>query len=220
MTPPHNLIITSDAPDPHPALHALADDLWLSQWSVPGVKAKTNLAEHFSEEWHKTSGDRIVSGMKQRLYQLCQVIPPSPVPGRLRVANETHRDLLSSWTVEFQLEAVNNILPPDEALQSTDRRIAQGFLYIWEDGSPVSMAAKTRPNKNGVAIGLVYTPPEHRRKGFASALVAALSQSLLDSGFDYCTLYTDLSFPTSNHIYQAIGFNPICDFAEYKFASF
>lgn len=67
------------------------------------------------------------------------------------------------------------------------------------------------------AVNLVYTPPELRRRGYASACVAALSQLLLDAGWKFCCLFTDMSNPTSNHIYQQIGYTPVCDFNEYIF---
>jgi predicted GNAT family acetyltransferase len=63
----------------------------------------------------------------------------------------------------------------------------------------------------------VYTPPEWRGKGYASACVAALSQLCLDSGYQFCMLYTDLANPTSNSIYQKIGYQPIGESREYRF---
>jgi uncharacterized protein len=95
------------------------------------------------------------------------------------------------------------------------KRIAEGSLYVWDDGGLAAMAGKSRPTRFGCAVGLVYTPPERRKQGYASALVAALSQALLDEGFQYCSLFTDLANPTSNHIYQIIGYQPVADFDHY-----
>jgi uncharacterized protein len=64
---------------------------------------------------------------------------------------------------------------------------------------------------------MVYTPPEHRRKGYASACVATLSQTLLNQGYKYCFLFTDLANPTSNHIYEAIGYQSVGDLSDYSF---
>jgi predicted GNAT family acetyltransferase len=61
----------------------------------------------------------------------------------------------------------------------------------------------------GTRIGYVYTPPEARRRGYASALVAEVSQTMLERGCDFCVLYTDMSNPTSNGIYQTIGYRLI-----------
>jgi hypothetical protein len=79
-----------------------------------------------------------------------------------------------------------------------------------------SVATVGGPTSHGTRISLVYTPPEFRGKGYASALVAALSQAMLDSGKGFCYLFTDQSNPVSNRIYQRIGYVPVCDFAEYR----
>ena len=79
------------------------------------------------------------------------------------------------------------------------------------------MACKTRPTKRGISVGMVYTPPELRRRGFATACVGELSRLLLREGWAYCTLYADLANPVSNSIYQKIGYRPIGDFEEYGF---
>lgn len=60
-------------------------------------------------------------------------------------------------------------------------------------------------------------PPEQRGLGYARACVAGLSQQLLDRGFKYCFLFTDLRNPTSNHIYQQIGYRQVSDVNTYYF---
>ena len=81
----------------------------------------------------------------------------------------------------------------------------------------MSMAARARPMTHGVVVNAVYTPPEMRGRGYASACVGHLSQHLLDSGYQFCCLFTDLSNPTSNNIYQRLGYHPVCDYDEYVF---
>ena len=80
------------------------------------------------------------------------------------------------------------------------------------------MAAFSARTRNTVRVGYVYTPAEHRRRGYASALVARVSRHILDSGFRQCVLYTDLANPTSNRIYRAIGYRPIQDVMDVNFA--
>ena len=79
------------------------------------------------------------------------------------------------------------------------------------------MAMKTRPTRRGISVSFVYTPPEFRRRGYATACVAELSRLLLESGRQFCSLFTDLANPTSNHIYQQIGYRPVADFDQYSF---
>jgi hypothetical protein len=91
-------------------------------------------------------------------------------------------------------------------------------MYVWVNGGkPVSMVCHTGPTPHGIRVSFVYTPPEQRRKGYASACTAALSRRLLDAGYQFCFLFTDLGNPTSNHIYQDIGYRPVCDVDEYRF---
>jgi hypothetical protein len=97
------------------------------------------------------------------------------------------------------------------------QKITDRQLYLWDDVGPVSMCAASRPTAHGIAVSLVYTPPELRRRGYARSAVAALSQDLLDEGWQLCTLFADLANPTSNHIYQEIGYTPVCDYDEYTF---
>jgi predicted GNAT family acetyltransferase len=84
---------------------------------------------------------------------------------------------------------------------------------------PVSFLGVTAPLGGVVRIGPVYTPPEHRARGYASALVAAVSQAALDDGVMICSLYTDLANPTANRIYAAVGYRPVGDFTIYAFAA-
>ena len=73
------------------------------------------------------------------------------------------------------------------------------------------------PTPNGIRIGPVYTPPELRGRGYASALTAQVSQLQLDRGKRFCFLYTDLANPTSNAIYRRIGYERVCDSRELAF---
>jgi predicted GNAT family acetyltransferase len=130
--------------------------------------------------------------------------------------------LILEWIKAFNRDALDEEIEDERAERTFNRHVASTDatgIYVWEEaGEVVSIAAGTRPTPNGISIGLVYTPPEKRRKGYASACVAALSQRLLDSGYTFCSLYTDLANPTSNHIYQEIGYRPLCDADDYVFS--
>jgi uncharacterized protein len=78
----------------------------------------------------------------------------------------------------------------------------------------VAVAAINRKTKNAGIIGLVYTPIEYRRKGYATSHVRKLSEYILQKGFTYCGLFTDKANPTSNHIYKKIGYEPITEFVD------
>src|SRR5207253_1182834 len=124
-----------------------------------------------------------------------------------------HRELLIDWIRAFWL-AIEGELPP-EPEQILQRLVERGGLWVWCDGGePVSFASATAPAHGMTRIGLVYTPKELRGRGYASSCVAALSQRSLNAGVTP-VLFTDLANPTSNKIYQQIGYRPVCDWRDY-----
>lgn len=151
--------------------------------------------------------------MQQGLYDLTRVVPPDPLtPGALRVAGADDVDLVATW---FGGAALDMRLPSHEheALRkSAAGRVAGGGLFVWEHGGvPVSMASLQGATRHGIRVSFVYTPPDLRGRGYASACVAAVSERALAAGKRFCTLYTDLANPTSNAIYQRVGYKRIGD---------
>lgn len=216
MTPPHKLVVYGEKPEHGEALELFARDLLTNRWVLPGVLGPSRVAEAFAVTWAKVSGTSFRQGMRQRIYELRKVIPPRSSRGALRLATEDDVELVAPWIFAFTEETLTGG-DMAEARETAMSKISERDLYIWEDGQPVAMAGKARPTTNGIAVNLVYTPPAMRRRGYASSCVAALSQLLLDAGWKFCWLFTDLSNPTSNHIYQQIGYTPDCDFNEYVF---
>lgn len=211
--PPRNLLLSKI--QNFVAIEAIAQDLHLTQESLPGINAPTIEAEAFAEAWHSLTGQSYQLKMALRAFQLEQVQAIPQATGRLRIATENERELLIRWFEAFALEALGSVEPGVE--RRVERHLQRGSAYIWEDETPVSMACHIRVTPNGAGISLVYTPPEHRRKGYASACVAALSETLLKAGHRYCFLFTDLANPTSNQIYQAIGYKSVGDLSDYSF---
>ncbi|HEY9838893.1 MAG TPA: GNAT family N-acetyltransferase [Candidatus Obscuribacterales bacterium] len=211
-TPPKHLVLgqTPGALELMPELVA-----WLVQHQpdLSGLVAPLELARAFAPAWEAATGRVARLEMEERLYQLRQVIPPQWPPGRYRKALIGDLGTLLGWTEAFLSEALPHEKHDSERLrQSTLKQIEAGALGVWEvKDRLVSMAARTRPTRRGCAVTLVYTPPEQRGRGYASASVAALSQSMLAEGKAFCCLFTDLSNPTSNTIYQRIGYQPIAD---------
>ena len=124
------------------------------------------------------------------------------------------------WRVEWMNAFEGEIMGrahEDTVRKLTARRIDAGEVFLWDNDGTVSMAMVVRKSAYGAVVGGVYTPPELRGRGYASCCVAGLSQAQLDAGKDYCALFTDLANSTSNHIYQEIGYQPICDFKHFVF---
>jgi predicted GNAT family acetyltransferase len=216
MTPPHNIVVYGDRSHVGEAFEWVARNLFADRAPVPGVLGPSSDAQAFAESWASVSGNQYQENVRQRVYELRRVAHSPATSGSLRLATEGDVDLIAKWILGFQGDtSTEGDLA--EACEQAQSRIKDQSIYLWDDEGPVSMAAKTRPTTNGITVSLVYTPPELRRRGYATACVANLSQLLLDSGWEFCTLFTDLANPTSNHIYQQIGYAPVCDFNEYVF---
>jgi uncharacterized protein len=218
LIPPYALLLLEkDEANGVAAVPHLVEYLVKEDYAIPKVNSPKAVGKAFSEHWSAAHQLEKKVLMDLRLYTLKSVVPPAVRPGKLRQATAEDLVFLPQWIVEMTGE-VNQLMTRDEAEEYTKTRVENGFLFIWEDeGKAVSMASKTRPNIKGVSVNLVYTPKELRGKGYASACVAALSDYLLKEGYEFCTLYTDLANPTSNKIYQNIGYAPVCDYIEIKF---
>lgn len=209
-TPPHNMLVTNGSPG---GMAALAADAFGAYGRLPGVNGPRPAAAGYAEAWLALAGGTATLSMRQRLHRIERVNAELPaIQGRLRAVTAGERDLAVDWAVAFVSEAIRD--QPNEAEESVDRHLRAGTLYIWDDGGPVTMCASV----GGARINFVYTPPDLRRRGYATAAVAALTRRLLDGGSRYCCLYTDLANPTSNSVYRRIGFRPVCDIDQYTFA--
>lgn len=151
--------------------------------------------------------------MRTRLYRLGELLLPDPAPvGAMHSATAKDRELAIRWSTAF-LEDVGEPDTPEGVAAQTDQRMGRGDFRLWRrpDGVPVSMATISAPLEGMSRISLVYTPPEHRRHGYAAALTAALCQVALAAGVRETLLFTDLANPTANRVYQRIGFVPVSD---------
>ncbi|MDY7010654.1 MAG: GNAT family N-acetyltransferase [Planctomycetota bacterium] len=217
MTPPRGVVLYAHTDDTQEALDGLAEALLAGGYPVPECVGPSVSAGLFAKIWSDRTGRAAVKKTAQRIYELRQVRFPCGVPGSARPPRTEDLDLLARWTHEFIL-AVGEPGDAQASRTSAERAIAGGQSLLWEhEGQPVSMAAAVRPTRHGIAIGQVYTPPEHRGYGFASACVAELSQRQLNADRQFCCLYTDLANPTSNSIYQKIGYADVADSSHYRF---
>lgn len=185
--------------------------------SIPGVVGDKKLTDVFAGRWCGRNGLKIIHTQAQKVYKLVKVNDVPMSPGKLRVSTDAEKDLVKKWSHSFHIDCfgVNSRNPESDPTPG----IAVGHIYLWEDGGkPVSMAVKSRATEKGMSVGGVYTPPELRGKGYATSCVAELSRNILQSGKQFCTLYTDLANPTSNSIYKKIGYVEIADSVQHEFS--
>jgi predicted GNAT family acetyltransferase len=213
-TPPYYLVLAR--PRSTEALEALAGGL---DHDLPGIVGAQPEVEVFAGAWAARTGARPRTIRSQAIFRLDRVKPVSHVPGRMRDATSEDRPLLIAWWDAFMEEALGEGAVGLGSETAVDHRLEaeSAGIVLWNDGEePVSLAAYGNPTPNGVRIGPVYTPPDRRRNGYASALTAALSERLLGA-YRFCFLFTDLANPTANRIYEQIGYRRVCEAAEIAF---
>ena len=218
-TDPFNLVLADPEPgaDLEPLLAAvLADDP-----GVPGIVGNAPDADAAASILTRSSRRSAERTLAEGVFALTWVEDVPRARGAHRRADETDRQLLLDWFTAFDEEALphheRDRAGHERALDTRFSSDASG-LWLWEDGGvPVSLAGFSGPTPTGIRVGPVYTPPSHRRRGYATTLVADLSQWLLGQGYRSCFLYTDLSNPTSNHIYETIGYRQVAEAVEYRF---
>lgn len=221
MTPPHNLVLADAAGEE--ALVALAAAVRGSGLPVPGVVGNRPTVDRFNVLWGSLADVVPRLRMGQGVFALEQVQPVAAAPGRARRADPADRPLVLDWMVEFNAEA----LPGNPDLVEHRERMVDHRLnpatedagfWLWEaGGTAVSLVGYGGPFPGGARVGPVYTPPEYRRRGYGTSLVAAVSGWLLGHGRRRCFLYTDLANPTSNSIYRKIGYRQVAESAEYAY---
>ena len=214
-TPPRRLVVAQMDREVAQAILAR----WLEhERELPGLHGPEPAAARAAAAWSSLTGSVSELTRAETIYVLREVNAPlRKPPGGPRLARLDELALATDWVAAFTRE-VGLIGPDDHALQQATRaRIEQQRLMVWDDGQPVSIAGASPTVRRIARIGPVYTPPEQRSRGYATALVAAVSQRLLDRDAEHCILYADAANPTSNSIYQQIGYREVATASEHTF---
>ncbi len=148
--------------------------------------------------------------MNQGIYECRRVDPTLLGRGTIRPVTMDEIEKLTDWMIAFHIESLNQEPLRSEARDKLKADIENGLYFFYEEeGQILSTLATARPMVNGISVNMVYTPPEYRRKGYATRSVALLTRQLLDEGWKFTALFTDLDNPTSNSIYQKIGYSRV-----------
>jgi GNAT superfamily N-acetyltransferase len=206
-TPPHQVTVTRLPPG---AARAVAD-FFLQRDDVPdGATGPGHHAHDVAAALAEPTGGVLQHRMADTLYELRELVPPRLPPGSARLAVENDFATVARYFAEFYAEV--NLPHTGDPEGAARGAIARGWMLLWDDGGPRCFAGSSRSTPNGASIGPVYTPPDSRGRGYASALTAELSRRLLDGGKRFVCLFADQKNRTSNHIYQSIGFRALGEF--------
>ncbi|HET7902039.1 MAG TPA: GNAT family N-acetyltransferase [Candidatus Nanopelagicales bacterium] len=169
--------------------------------AIPGVVGPAGVAEVTAA----ALGGVWRTSMAERLLVLHDYLRPSPVPGAGRPATEADLPLLVAWHTQFVADAG---VTEHDTEASIRRRLPA--LRIWEvDGTPVAYAGHSpvvsTPSGAVGRIGPVFTTRDQRGRGYGTAITAVVVEALLPVT-SAVMLYTDDANPTSNHVYENLGF--------------
>jgi RimJ/RimL family protein N-acetyltransferase len=187
-----------------------------SMAAVAGFNGEVEVTRAAVTRWQRLfGGPPIDETVSMRLYRLDDLQTPRAT-GSARTATAADWDLLHDWHLAFAEEIAH---PAHEIESGLRVRLERELLTVWENGDrAVAMAGRTHPAAGVVRVGPVYTPPEHRRRGYGAAVTAAASaaaQGLPETR--EVVLFTDLDNPTSNKIYIEVGYRPVRDYLEVTF---
>jgi len=209
---PFKLLFTRANREP---IVALARDAFDAVPRLEGISGPDRSAWDFAREWERLSGVAPRPGMRLRIHETRRVADLRPPPGHLRAARSSDLDELTGWTVAFVAEA--GLPEKVDAAAVVAAGIRNGRLHVWDIGKPASMAAWSGKTPSGVRLNFIYTPPELRGQGYATACVSALTRQHLESGSVFCWVYTALSQNPPPNFLRNIGYRPVVDMTEFYF---
>ncbi|KHE71866.1 GNAT family N-acetyltransferase [Halobacillus sp. BBL2006] len=217
-TPPHLWILPSVERMKQQHIQSLAAYLFEHNYDVPGVLGEEQAVMWFLEAWKGLDQTKEANlHMRQGIYRLEKLLPIAHQEGKLVVAEDHHIPRIAEWLGRFG-EETNESIIRGQAKELAQDMVQTKRAHLWVvGGEPVSMVNRARKTPNGSTINAVYTPDQHKRKGYASQAVWSLTKKLLDEGCKFCALYTDLDNPTSNSIYKKIGYKWVGNSLVYHF---
>ena len=218
QTPPFKLVLSYT--DNLQSIDTLITSLIQKGIELPGVIGPKDLVQRFINLWSENRNVTPKLATQERIYKLTEVSDDTLGKKKVIRSTKKNQSLIIKWAKDFITEAFPESI--EEHLYNLEKRlipdIDQGrFFLLLENDKVVSMARKAGKTPNGNVVNFVYTPPVLRRRGYATECVANLSKHILEEGNQFCFLFTDLANPTSNSIYQKIGYKPIIDVDEYGF---
>jgi hypothetical protein len=213
--PPRGLNVTSLTPE---QADILAAQLTSLGHSLPSLSADHHTATTFAEAWQRHTGATPTLRGQLRLHRLGALAPPEPMPaGRSRRAGERDHEHLMRWCREFAADVGEAVTI--DAASWTSTRFAEKRYTFWQtpNGTPVCMAGVNPMVAGQVRVDPVYTPAHLRGRGYAAAVTVEVSRAALAAGARDVVLFTNAANPTSNTLYQRIGYVPIADWSTYDF---
>lgn len=197
---------------------ALADFITSNHISITGINAKQEICESFIEQYNKNIGSTFVEKLGMDIMEIRELNDIKPVDGKYRLALPEKAKLITNWMIQYQIEALANEVDYEAALEKATLLIDENKIYVYEniEEKVVSMAITARALPHGIAFSYVFTPEEYRGKGYAAANIYFICKEMLESGYEFCTIFADKKNPVFSRAYEKVGFKILEDQYDYK----
>ncbi len=152
------------------------------------------------------------------IYQTDTIFLPN-MDGEIFLATEVNEQIVQEFIFQFESECFpNRKSSKEEIAQIAQRHIKNRAIYLLKNKNSdiIAMGGNTRNSENAGTINLIFTPKQLRNNGYGSFITAKIALELLKKK-KFVNLHTDLNNPTSNSIYQKIGFKFIGENIHYDF---
>lgn len=217
--PPHNLavsIVNND--NVGEAARVLAECLGENQILINGIIAKNEVCQSFMVQYSKHISCSFIEIMRRNVLELRSINEIKPVEGSQRLARHEEAKLVAEWMIDYQMEAHISEMDYEAALEKATKLVDEEKVYFYEaeENQVVSMAIADRELIHGLYITFVFTPEAFRGKGYAAANIYYLSKTLLEKGYEFCTMLVDVENPLSNRAYEKVGYEFVDELHEYK----
>ncbi len=195
-----------------------AEEIYKIDPTLEGVNTEKEISQIFAKEFCKVAGKTPKVRFEMRILVLDKIKETTLIDDVIfRKATMEDKETLLKYRRMFSEEALHETVSDEELEKKFQRHFSMGYYLLEKDGKIVATASSNRHLTKGKSIGNVYTPKEERGKGYAYNLVYRISKEFLDSGLEYCVLFTDDSNPISNHVYEKIGYERRADTTEILF---
>lgn len=182
--------------------------------TLRGVQGEFEVCSAFASEYEKLTGRKMRSRISMDVLRLTKLNAVT-VNGKLRLANENDQ-FAKDWIAAMWLEAVNEQIDRNTALEKFKTMVANRNLFVYENenGKPVSIV-QVKPYGSYATLSYVYTQPEYRNRGYGKAMVHELFKKLMGEykGF---VLFVDKTNPSANKLYSAVGFERVCENYDFR----
>lgn len=197
------------------SIHSVIEAFLARQIEIHQVMGHGDTALRFAQAWKEhTQADFLFAG-KDYLYELRQIGDTQPpMKGMLQRAVRADLPALKPLFRAYEQEDLGLARTDEELEASITEGLAEYEIYLWNDGGVKSMVTAMLPFDGGVELANVFTPQEHRQKGYAAACITEVCKALFRR-YASIVLFVNHENTAANSLYAKIGFRVVDEMNSY-----